>query len=346
MTGILLAATLSLSIAGEVALPQAGPGGQIRGLSGITRVADDSYYAVRDSNGLLYSLMVGVDRTTGAPTNCVISGLSRLQGRGDLECVVWDSACHCVWTADEDDGTIRAFHPVAGTELCQVEIPPVFDAFRYNFSFESLALHPNGLEMWTCNEEALCRREAMGRVRKKAAPVKAGTPDVDDGPRSTREHGSRIRLQRFTRATPKDDWKPAGQWMYETDRVGGANFAGKSRSGVSDLLCLEDGTLFVLEREMSIKKGFMPSFRCRIYQLDLTGADDVSQIVSLKDSSVRPISKIRVFGAGTGLAMYEGICLGPKLTDGSRSVLLISDGDDGAANRILGLRLTRGGVRE
>ena len=44
--------------------------------------------------------------------------------------------------------------------------------------------------------------------------------------------------------------------------------------------------------------------------------------------------------------MYEGICLGPKLTDGSRSVLLISDGDDGAANRILGLRLTRGGVRE
>ena len=231
MTGILLAATLSLSIAGEVALPQAGPGGQIRGLSGITRVADDSYYAVRDSNGLLDSLMVGVDRTTGAPTNCVISGLSRLQGRGDLECVVWDSACHCVWTADEDDGTIRAFHPVAGTELCQVEIPPVFDAFRYNFSFESLALHPNGLEMWTCNEEALCRREAVGRVRKKAAPVKAGTPDVDDGPRSTRAHGSRIRLQRFARATPKDDWKPAGQWMYETDRVGGANFAGKSRSG-------------------------------------------------------------------------------------------------------------------
>ena len=346
MTGFLLAATLSLSIAGEIALPQTGSGGQIRGLSGITRVADDSYYAIRDSNGLLYSLTVGVDRTTGAPTNCLISEVSRLQGRGDLECVVWDSARHCVWTADEDDGTIRAFHPVAGTELGQVEIPPVFDAFRYNFSFESLALHPNGLEMWTCNEEALCRREAVGRVRKKAAPVKSGTPDVDDGPRSTREHGSRVRLQRFTRTTPKDDWLPAGQWMYETDRVGGANFAGKSRSGVSDLLCLEDGTLLALEREMSIKKGFMPTFRCRIYQLDFTGADDVSQIVSLKDAKVSPVSKTRVFGAGTGLAMYEGICLGPELADGSRSVLLISDGDDGAANRILGLRLARGGARK
>ena len=346
MTGLLLAATLSFSIAGEIALPQTGPGGPIRGLSGITRVADDSYYAIRDSNGLLYSLTVGVDRTTGAPTNCLISEVSRLQGRGDLECLVWDPDRRCVWTADEDDGSIRAFHPVAGTELAQVEIPAVFDAFRYNFSFESLALHPNGLELWACNEEALCRREGVGRVAKKAAPVKAGTPEVDDGPRSTREHGSRVRLQRFTRATPKDDWRPAGQWMYETDPVGGSGFAGKSRSGVSDLLCLEDGTLLALEREMSIKKGFLPSFRCRIYQLDLAGADDVSRRISLKDAPVRPVAKRRVFGAGTGLAMYEGICLGPELADGSRSVLLISDGDDGAANRILGLRLARGGARK
>jgi len=339
VTGLLLAAVVSLSLAGELALPQTGPGGQIRGLSGITRVADDSYYAIRDSNGLLYPLTIGVDLTTGVPTNCVFSAPTRLPGRGDLECIAWDSARRCVWTADEDDGSIRAFHPVAGTEVERVEIPLVFDAFRYNFSLESLALHPNGLEMWTCNEEALCRREAVGREVKKAAPVKPGTPDVDDGPRSTREHGSRVRLQRFTRTTPKDAWKPSGQWMYETDRVGGANFAGKSRSGVSDLLCLEDGTLLVLEREMSIKKGLLPSFRCRIYQVDFTDAEDVSQVVSLKDAQVRPVAKRRVFGAGTGLAMYEGFCLGPVLADGSRSVLLISDGDDGAANRLLGLKL-------
>ncbi len=341
MTGLLLAATLSLSSVGEFALPSTWQGTPIRGVSGLTRVADDSYYAIRDSRGLLYSLTVGVDRATGAVTNCLVTGATRLAGRGDLECVVWDAARRCVWTADEDDGSIRAFDPVMGGELACVTVPKLFDAFRFNFSFEALALRANGLEMWTCNEEALNRREAVRRVAKKATPVRPDTPDVDDGPLATRGRGSRIRLQRFTRTDPMADWRVAGQWMYETDPIGGNDFMGKSRSGVADLLCLDDGTLLALEREMSIKKGhFLPSFRCRIYQIDRTGADDVSDRISLKDVACRSVAKKRLFGANTGLAMYEGICLGPKLADGSRSVLLISDGDDGAANRILALKLS------
>ncbi len=346
MTGLLLAATLSLVPLGETPLPQTWKGDLICGVSGLTRVADDAYYAVRDSRGLLYSLTIGVDRTTGAVTNCLVTGATRLVGRNDLECVVWDAARQCVWTADENDGSIRAFQPMSGQEMAAVAVPKVFDAFRYNFSFEALALRANGLELWTCNEEALNRREAMRRVMKEAAPVKPDTPDVDDGPSATREQGSRIRLQRFTRTDPKADWRAAGQWMYETDPIGGRDFVGRSRSGVADLLCLEDGTLLALEREMSIKSGFMPSFRCRIYQVDFTGADDVSERVSLKDAPCRPVAKKRIFGANTGFAMYEGICLGPELADGSRSVLLISDGDDGAANRILALKLTIEGGRK
>ena len=194
--------------------------------------------------------------------------------------------------------------------------------------------------MWACNEEALCRREAEGRTAKKAAPVRATTPDVDDGPRATRAHGTRVRLQRFTRPAPEAAWTAAGQWMYVTDSVGGGDFAGKSRCGVSGLLCLGDGTLLVLEREMSIKKGkVLPSFRCRIYAIDFNHADDVADVVALKETARRPVAKRRLFGAHTSLAMYEGICLGPALADGSCSVLLISDGDDGAANRILAFRL-------
>ncbi|MGN0846172.1 MAG: esterase-like activity of phytase family protein [Kiritimatiellia bacterium] len=341
MTGILFAAALSLVPVGEAPLPQAWGGERLRGLSGLTRVAGDDYYAIRDSGGLLYSLEIGVDRATGAVTNCVITGVRRLEGRDDLECVAWDAARRCVWTADEGDGSIRAFNPADGRERARVDVPKVFDAFRYNFSFEALALHPNGHEMWTCNEEALNRREAVRRTAKGAAPVKADTPEVDDGPRATRGGGSRVRLQRFMRADAGGAWRPAGQWMYETDPVGGGGFAGMSRSGVADLLCLADGTLFALEREMSIKTGgLLPSFRCRIYQIDRADADDVSGRVSLRGAACRPVKKRRLFGANTGFAMYEGICLGPQLADGSWSVLLISDGDDGAANRILSLRLT------
>ena len=338
----LAAASLALEPVGELAFPRAWNGASLNGLSGLTRVADDAYYAVRDSGGALFALTIGVDRATGMPTNCVVTGQTALAGRGDLECVAWDRARRWVWVGDEDDGSIRAFDPATGAERVRAAVPAVFDAFRYNRSFEALTLRPDGLEMWACNEEALCRREAEGRTAKKAAPVRATTPDVDDGPRATRAHGTRVRLQRFTRPAPEAAWTAAGQWMYVTDSVGGGDFAGKSRCGVSGLLCLGDGTLLVLEREMSIKKGkVLPSFRCRIYAIDFNHADDVADVVALKGTARRPVAKRRLFGAHTGLAMYEGICLGPALADGSRSVLLISDGDDGAANRILAFRLLR-----
>lgn len=338
----LAAASLALAPVGELAFPRAWNGASLNGLSGLTRVADDAYYAVRDSGGALFALTIGVDRATGMSTNCVVTGQTALAGRGDLECVAWDRARRWVWVGDEDDGSIRAFDPAMGAERARAAVPAVFDAFRYNRSFEALTLRPDGLEMWACNEEALCRREAEGRTAKKAAPVRATTPDVDDGPRATRAHGTCVRLQRFTRPAPEAAWTAAGQWMYVTDSVGGGDFAGKSRCGVSGLLCLGDGTLLVLEREMSIKKGkVLPSFRCRIYEIDFNHADDVADVVALKETARRPVAKRRLFGAHTGLAMYEGICLGPALADGSRSVLLISDGDDGAANRILAFRLLR-----
>lgn len=336
----LAAASLALAPVGELAFPRAWNGASLNGLSSLTHVADDAYYAVRDSGGALFALTIGVDRATGMPTNGVVTGQTALAGRGDLECVAWDRARRWVWVGDEDDGSIRAFDPATGAERARAAVPAVFDAFRYNRSFEALTLRPDGLEMWACNEEALCRREAEGRTAKKAAPVRATTPDVDDGPRATRAHGTRVRLQRFTRPAPEAAWTAAGQWMYVTDSVGGGDFAGKSRCGVSGLLCLGDGTLLVLEREMSIKKGkVLPSFRCRIYEIDFNHADDVADVVALKETARRPVAKRRLFGAHTGLAMYEGICLGPALADGSRSVLLISDGDDGAANRILAFRL-------
>ena len=298
----LAAASLALAPVGERAFPRAWNGASLNGLSGLTRVADDAYYAVRDSGGALFALTIGVDRATGMPTNCVVTGQTALAGRGDLECVAWDRARRWVWVGDEDDGSIRAFDPATGAERARAAVPAVFDAFRYNRSFEAL--------------------------------------DVDDGPRATRAHGTRVRLQRFTRPAPEAAWTAAGQWMYVTDSVGGGDFAGKSRCGVSGLLCLGDGTLLVLEREMSIKKGkVLPSFRCRIYAIDFNHADDVADVVALKETARRPVAKRRLFGAHTGLAMYEGICLGPALADGSRSVLLISDGDDGAANRILAFRL-------
>ena len=109
------------------------------------------------------------------------------------------------------------------------------------------------------------------------------------------------------------------------------------------MCCLDDGTVLVQEREMSVKGGGflpVPSFRCRIYQVDVAGATDVSGISSLNGATYKPVAKKVVFAQNTGFAMYEGLCLGPRLTDGSRSLLMISDGDAGAVARLYALKVT------
>lgn len=333
----LAAMGVTLTPVGEFPLPGLRPGLEgPPGLSGITRVGGNTYFAVCDKGGLLHQMTIRINRDTGAITGCVFGATVALEGKGrrDLECVAWDDANRLVWVGDEHDGTIRAFQPVTGKLVKSVDVPAVYDAFRYNRSFEALSIRANGLEMWTCNESALCRADAVN---------KSGPP-VDDGPRTTRDHGSVVRIQKFVRAAPQADWRPAGQWAYVTDPIGGKNFAGKARNGVAEMCCLDDGTVLVLEREMSVKGGGiipMPSFRCRIYQVDFAGATDVSGITSLNGAKYSPVSKTVVFDQNTGFAMYEGLCLGPRLSDGSRSMIMISDGDAGAVARLCSLKLVQ-----
>ena len=102
--------------------------------------------------------------------------------------------------------------------------------------------------------------------------------------------------------------------------------------GVSDICILEDGRILVLERE-----AYIPNLRfgawsnCKIYIVD------PSKSSPLKDSSQLSTSSPFIFKSllwsckthlsfnGLDWANYEGMCLGPKLKDGSQTILLISD---------------------
>ncbi|MBR1587760.1 MAG: esterase-like activity of phytase family protein [Kiritimatiellae bacterium] len=329
-------AAVTVTPVGEFPLPGLQPGQEgPPGLSGLTRVGGDTYFSVCDKGGTLHQMTIRVDRASGAVTGCVFGLSVKLEGKGklDFESVAWDDANRWVWVGDELDGSIRAFLPVTGRRVKELDVPAVYGAFRFNRSFESLSIRANGLEMWTCNEDALCRSDA---VNKKGPPV-------DDGPRATREHGSTVRIQKFMRSAPNAGWMPSGQWAYRVDPIGGRNFAGKARSGVAEMCCLDDGTVLVLEREMSVKGGVLipvPSFRCRIYQVDFAGATDVSGMMALNGAEFRPVSKTPVFDQNTGFAMYEGMCLGPLLADGSRSLLMISDAGAGAMARLYALKVS------
>lgn len=339
MTAAVLIAALVAAPAGDLPRPEGCP----TGLSGVTHVSNDLYYAVNDARSLLVELKVGIDAATGQPTNCAVGAFVSLEGGGkyvDLEGVAWDSARGLVWVSDELDASIRAFDPATGARRGEVPVPARQDAFRYNRSLESLAIGPGGMEMWTCNEEALDAADARRQRDGIRSPKPRPETTCSDGPRATREKGTRVRLMRFARASAAEAWRPAGEWAYETDPIGGLDFLGKSRSGVADVAVLSDGTLLALERELSIKSGkFMPSLRCRIYIVDVSGAEDVAGRASLADFSGPMAKKTLLWSGDTGFSNYEGLCEGPRLKDGARTLLLVSDADAGAAARVMTLVL-------
>ena len=280
-----------------------------RYLSGIAYAGDNLYYSVADREGKMYPLTIKFNHS-GTPAKPRFKESVTLEGARDLEAVAWDPLRKTVWAADEADASIREFNPATGRRLGNLDLPGVFRKFRPNLAFEALTISPDGLELWTANEEALSC----------------------DGATANSKGGSLVRLCRFRRADANDPWKIDGMWAYETDPTNGQAYKGFLASGVSGLMVEQGGAVYALEREFS--QTLLPGFRARIYKLDLSNAEKVSETPFCEKKPERTVSKELVFGKATGIAMYEGCCFGPKLKDG-RLVVLCSDGDDRVAHAFL-----------
>src|SRR5690606_38995059 len=116
-----------------------------------------------------------------------------------------------------------------------------------------------GGTVWTANEEALSV----------------------DGPLSTPSAGTVVRLLRY------DNAGPAAQHAYVTAPIHGLVISG-SRSGVSDLVALPDGRLLALERSFALAS---PLFLTRLYEVDTSGATDVSGLPGLAGQMYTPATK-------------------------------------------------------
>lgn len=160
-----------------------------------------------------------------------------------------------------------------------------------NYSFEGLALAPEGDTMFV-------------------APQRALRPDRDRSEGGTNRR--KIRLLRYE-ARGVEDPRLDGEFFYLADSAGGVADV-SAVSGV-DLLVLEHGN--------------------ELFRVDLSGAQDVSGVERLADTTTRPLQKDFVVdladcapagGPGGGEPpAYEGIAIGPELPGGGRSLLLISD---------------------
>ena len=318
----ILAAAALLSLGGCALMPSENTGASFaeireirkndfpKFLSGITYAGNGLYYSVADREGKMYPLVIRLGMDSQLPTKPRFKESVTLEGASDLEAVAWDPLKKTVWAADEADASIREFDSTTGRRLGNLDLPQVFRKFRPNLAFEALTISPDGLELWTANEEALSC----------------------DGATANSEGGSLVRLCRFRRADANDPWKINGMWAYETDPTDGQAYKGFLASGVSGLMVAPDGAVYALEREFS--QSLLPGFRARIYRLDVSNAAKVSETPFCEKKPELTVDKELVFGKATGIAMYEGCCFGPKI-EGGRLVVLCSDGDDRVAHAFL-----------
>jgi len=204
--------------------------------------------------------------------------------------------------ASEIEPSIREFSP-AGKLLRSLPVPELFQAtdkrgVRGNLGFESLTLSPGGEALWTANERAL-RQDAPEDVTG-ASPV---------------------RLLRYGRSG--GGFVPGGQFVYVVEPIAKPG-GGFQVRGLSDLLALPDGDLLALEREFVEGRGMS----IQIFRVSLAGATDVSNTESLMGQRYTPVSKTLVYDfARSGFVPdnLEGMAFGPRLPDGSPTLVLVSD---------------------
>lgn len=112
-------------------------------------------------------------------------------------------------------------------------------------------------------------------------------------------------------------------------------------NGLTELLVVDQGGHFLaLERAFGLR-----GFNVRLYQLATGGATDTSTLASLRGAAgISPIRKQPLLNfADTSLPPdnLEGLTLGPRLPDGSQSLVVISDNnfEPGRPTQIILLRL-------
>ncbi len=199
-----------------------------------------------------------------------------------------------------------------GSEARRFPLPPRYTpdgderrGVRDNLAFESLAVTPDQRFLVGALENALT----------------TDGPEADVGVPSL----ARILLWPLAGGAPREiayrvDPVSATSSLIDVYRV----------NGLADLLALSDDRYLALERQYVMGAGV----DVRLYRVSLAGATDVSDLDDLAHRSIRTASKELVadfadLAGATGerlpLENYEGMALGPRLPDGRRTLVVVSD---------------------
>ena len=218
--------------------------------------------------------------------------------------------------------------------------------FYPNYNFESLAFDSIRQYLWTIPESTL-RKDGQPATPQNGLANQLRLMRLDWGKikenRNKEEYSEQVssKEEYSEQESSKKDSRYMMTYAYQMDQPSTHKKADIYVMGVSELCALPDGQLLILEREAFIPKIKIGAFcKCKLYLVNPLNSEEFSmkEKFSMKEniSSDTPFLKKRLLAEWkTGLSLskrsfanYEGMCLGPKLEDGSQVVILLSDSQD------------------
>ena len=268
--------------------------------SGIAWLGGSKYAVANDKSPTagFYLMTIETDSITGdlltvREDTFLTSGL---QNR-DEEGICYMPQTQTVFVSGEKDQEILEYNLQGLLTGRKLNIPEIFKTAYPNGSFEALTYQANTHRFWTTSEFTLKADGLQPSIERKIK--------------------NRLRLQSFG-----DDLQPKEQYWYETDSTVIRKRKGRSILGVSGLAALDDGTIVVLEREMYFPKKQIGSYdQVRLYLVD----PSQQQPGELLRKTLLTEFRTKVNLTCRSFANYEGICVGPKLSDGRQVLILICD---------------------
>lgn len=159
----------------------------------------------------------------------------------------------------------------------------------------------------------------------KTLYVSVEEPLLEDGePADVNKKNALVRILRFDAASHAN----TAQYAYPLDPVAyAANPPGAYKiNGVPEILSLENDRLLVMERSYSTGR-----LACvvKLFIADFTHATDIKNISSLKNNtgfvSAEKKLLLNLEDLGVYIDNLEGMSFGPRLSNGHRSLILVSD---------------------
>lgn len=207
--------------------------------------------------------------------------------------------------------------------------------FYPNYNFESLAFDSIRQYLWTIPESTL-RKDGQPATPQNGLANQLRLMRFDWGKmKENRNKEAYCEQVNSKKVNSKKDSRYMVTYAYRMDQPSTHKKADIYVMGVSELCALPDGQLLVLEREAFIPKIKIGAFcKCKLYLVNPLNSENIS--MKEKFSSDTPFLKKKLLTEWkTGLSLskrsfanYEGMCLGPKLEDGSQVVILLSDSQD------------------